>query len=63
MHVQGACHCGAIRFEAEVNPEHAVLCHCTDCQAMASAPYRMMVIAAERDFSLTAGTTAVIRAN
>ena len=40
MKIDGACHCGAIRFEAEVRPELAVICHCTDCQTISGAPYR-----------------------
>ena len=35
MHVDGACHCGKIKFEAEIDPTKVVICHCTDCQAMA----------------------------
>jgi hypothetical protein len=43
MHIQGSCHCGAIHYEAEVDPEAVVLCHCADCQQFAGAPYRAMV--------------------
>ena len=43
MKIDGACHCGAIRYEAEVNPDYVVLCHCTDCQTMSGAPYRVNV--------------------
>ena len=43
MHVHGSCHCGAIRYEAEVDPDKVVLCHCADCQQFAGAPYRAMV--------------------
>ena len=56
MHVNGTCHCGAITFDAEVNPDHSVICHCTDCQAMASAPFRMMVVTHESSFNLKTGT-------
>ena len=34
MKIDGACHCEAIAFEADVNPESVVICHCTDCQTM-----------------------------
>jgi hypothetical protein len=43
MQVHGSCHCGAIRYEAEVDPGKVVLCHCADCQQFAGAPYRAMV--------------------
>ena len=31
MKVDGACHCGSIRYEAEVDPAKVIICHCTDC--------------------------------
>ncbi|MFC3713946.1 GFA family protein [Sphingoaurantiacus capsulatus] len=34
----GKCHCGAISYEAEGEPEHHALCHCTDCRGCAGAP-------------------------
>ena len=43
MHVHGRCHCGAIGYEAEVDPDKVVICHCADCQQFAGAPYRAMV--------------------
>ena len=32
MKIDGGCHCGAITYEAEVDPEKTSICHCTDCQ-------------------------------
>lgn len=43
MHIHGSCHCGAIRYEADVDPDGVVICHCADCQQFAGAPYRAMV--------------------
>jgi len=43
MKIDGACHCGNIRYEAEINPDYVVLCHCTDCQAMSGSAYRVNV--------------------
>ena len=43
MHIHGKCHCGTISYEAEVDPETVVICHCADCQAFAGGPYRAMV--------------------
>lgn len=34
----GHCHCGAISYEAEGEPEHHALCHCSDCRRCAGAP-------------------------
>ena len=43
MKVDGSCHCGQVRYEAEINPDFVVICHCTDCQIFSSAPYRVSV--------------------
>jgi hypothetical protein len=43
MKIEGSCHCGAVRYEAQINPDNVILCHCTDCQTMSGAPYRVMV--------------------
>lgn len=32
MKIDGACFCGHIQYEAEVDPQMVGLCHCTDCQ-------------------------------
>jgi len=34
MRVNGSCHCGQITYEAEVDPDRAGLCNCTDCQVL-----------------------------
>lgn len=28
---QGGCHCGAVRFEVEVDPSHGTRCNCSIC--------------------------------
>ena len=43
MQVQGSCHCGAIAFEAEIDPERVRICHCTDCQQLSGTAFRVMV--------------------
>lgn len=52
MHIDGACHCGSIRYEAEVDPESVVICHCTDCQTFSGGPYRTSVAAPMSQFRL-----------
>jgi len=52
MHIEGRCHCGRIGYEAEVDPEKVVICHCTDCQTSSGAPYRANVPAAADTFRL-----------
>jgi hypothetical protein len=53
MKVTGACHCGAISYEAEVDPDRVVICHCTDCQTISGAPYRVNVPVRISYFQLT----------
>jgi hypothetical protein len=43
MRIDGGCHCGKIKFEAEVDPRRVTICHCTDCQSFSGAPYRASV--------------------
>jgi hypothetical protein len=41
MRVDGACACGAIKVEAEADPEKAQVCHCTDCQTATGTAFRV----------------------
>lgn len=59
MKVTGACHCGQIRYEAEVDPERSGICHCTDCQALTGSPYRVSIPTLAGSFRLLAGTPSV----
>ena len=34
MRIHGRCHCGFIAYEAEIDPEKVMICHCTDCQTL-----------------------------
>lgn len=55
LNIDGACHCGKIRYEANVHPDNVIICHCTDCQNLSGAPYRANVLAKAENFRLTAG--------
>jgi len=59
MKIDGACQCGDITFEAEVDPEKTSICHCTDCQALSGSPYRASVPVAAADFRLLSGEPAI----
>ena len=52
MKIEGACHCGAIRYEASVSPKLVSICHCTDCQTISGAPYRVNVRALRENFKI-----------
>jgi hypothetical protein len=55
MKVEGTCHCGAVRYEAEVDPADASLCNCTDCQMLTGSAYRVSVRALAETFKLFSG--------
>jgi hypothetical protein len=56
MKVDGQCHCGAIAFEAEVDPEALTICHCTDCQTLSGSAFRANIQAPAERFVLVRGT-------
>jgi hypothetical protein len=56
MKVQGSCHCGSIKYEAEVDPARVTICHCTDCQRLTGTAFRVSVRALQKDFVLLAGS-------
>jgi hypothetical protein len=55
MKVTGSCHCGAITFEAEIDPARVRICHCTDCQKLSGTAFRITAPTAEADFHLLRG--------
>ena len=59
MQIEGQCHCGAIAYEAEVDPQKASICHCTDCQTFSGAPFRASVPARAEDFHIRKGKPRV----
>ena len=52
MHIDGACHCGLITFTAEIDPARVMVCHCSDCQVLSGAPFRLSVAAPIQTFVL-----------
>jgi hypothetical protein len=55
MKLEGGCQCGAVRYQVEGTPQHAVLCHCADCRKSAGAPVVAWAAYAENEFRVTAG--------
>ena len=58
MKVDGSCMCGYLSFEADIDPERVMICHCTDCQKTAGA-YRTGVLVDVDKFHLLSGTPKV----
>lgn len=46
MQVHGSCHCGAIEFEAAVDPTRVTICHCVATRG--PAPSLRYAIQSER---------------
>ena len=59
MQIDGGCHCGRIRYEAEVDPTKVVICHCTDCQTLSGSAFRTVVATYEGTFKLLSGVPKV----
>ena len=41
---RGGCLCGAVRYEANGDPENASYCHCDDCKRATGGPYTVGVL-------------------
>lgn len=59
MKIDGACHCGSIAYEADVDPETVAICHCTDCQTLSGSAFRTVVPAKKDAFKLVRGQPKV----
>lgn len=59
MKVTGACHCGQISYEAEVDPERSGICHCTDCQVLTGSAFRVSIPTIAGTFRLLTGAPSV----
>ncbi len=44
--IDGACHCGAITYQARIDPDHVSICHCTDCQTLGGTAFRVSAFTA-----------------
>ena len=59
MHIDGACHCGNITYEAEIDPEAVSICHCADCQTLTGTAYRVNVRVKKQNLTLRGGQPKV----
>ena len=60
MKIDGACHCGLITFQAEIDPEVRV-CHCTDCQSLTGSAFRVNVPVPADKVSLSGEPTVYVK--
>jgi hypothetical protein len=61
MQIDGACHCGAVKFTAQIDPGRVMVCHCADCQALSGAPFRAVVAASIETLSVRGPTRSYIK--
>ncbi|WP_137110159.1 GFA family protein [Rhodobacter sp. SY28-1] len=61
MKVDGRCHCGHITFEAEVDHDRVLLCHCSDCQTLSGTAFRVVAQSVPRTFRLLSGSPRIYR--
>jgi hypothetical protein len=61
MHIDGSCHCGAVSFSAEIDPDRVMVCHCTDCQVLSGAPMRAVAVAPYESLKVQGTTKAYVK--
>ena len=61
MKVNGSCHCGSIKFDADVDESAVIVCHCTDCQTLSGSPFRVTAAAPIGSFILSGGPPQTYR--
>lgn len=61
MRVDGQCHCGEIAWEAEIDPEKILVCHCTDCQVLGGGAFRWGTLIGREAFTLLRGAPKLYR--
>jgi hypothetical protein len=59
MRISGGCHCGAIAYEADVEPGALSVCHCTDCQKLSGSAFRTSIPNLPGTFRIVRGTPKI----
>jgi hypothetical protein len=59
MKVDGQCHCGQIRYEAEIDADKVSVCHCSDCQTLTGTAYRVSAPACAASLVFLAGAPKI----
>ena len=55
MKITGGCFCSEIRYEAEIDDDMVIICHCTDCQINSGTAYGVVVGVINNQFNLVKG--------
>ncbi len=59
MKVSGKCFCGHITYNAVVNPDGVLICHCIDCQVNSGTAYGVIVGVVDEQFELLTGELSI----
>jgi hypothetical protein len=59
MKIDGRCHCGYITYEADIDPEKVMICHCSDCQTLSGSAFRTVAFTHQDTFKLLSGTPKI----
>lgn len=59
MKIDGSCHCGFLTYEAEIDPDNVMICHCTDCQRLSGSAYRFIALTNKGSFRFTSGAPSI----
>lgn len=63
MNHAGQCHCGAIAYRVEGEPNVVALCHCSDCRRSAGAPFVAWAMYPEGALTITRGVPKTINSS
>lgn len=55
MNINGGCHCGHIKYAAQVDPKIVIICHCADCQTMSGGAFRVVIPCKEANYQQHSG--------
>jgi len=61
MKIDGRCHCRHITYEADIDPDKILICHCTDCQTLSDSAFRVVAYNSGRRFQVAFGRTENLR--
>lgn len=61
--LRGGCFCGVVRYEAEGEPWHETVCHCSICRRTTGAPVVAWFTVKAGDFRIVAGRPATFRSS
>ena len=50
-----------LAMRRDINPDYVVICHCTDCQTISGAPYRVTVPVKAENFKLRGQPKAYVK--